>query len=129
MQDLKINQLKLEVHDTYKQDEKITTNFKAVDDEDIINKVFLDEKLIKINGLLSSLEKDYKEFKLQNNKQSVEAVLVQKAVKTNVQTLNDKGLFGNYANVDKDLEDFLFTKRRRGGLSEQVNGEVQWFCS
>ena len=38
LQDLNINQLKLEVHDTYKRDEKLTTNFEAVDKEDVINK-------------------------------------------------------------------------------------------
>ena len=38
LQDLNINQLKLEVHDTYKRDEKLTTNFEAVDNEDLINK-------------------------------------------------------------------------------------------
>ena len=47
LQDLNINQLKLEVHDTYKKDEKTTTNFEAVDNEDVINKGYLDEKLIK----------------------------------------------------------------------------------
>ena len=56
VQDLNINQLKLEVHDTYKKDQRITTNFEAVDDEDVINKAYLDEKLIKINGHLSKLE-------------------------------------------------------------------------
>ena len=45
LQDLNIIQLKLEVHDTYKKDEKITTNFEAVDDKDVINKVYLDKKL------------------------------------------------------------------------------------
>ena len=44
LQDLNINQLKLEVHDTYKKDEKITANFEAVDDLDVINKGYLDEK-------------------------------------------------------------------------------------
>ena len=38
-QDININQLKLEVHDAYKEGEKITTNFEAVNDEDVINKV------------------------------------------------------------------------------------------
>ena len=47
LQDLNSNQLKLEVNDTYKKDEKITTNFVAVKDEDIINKGYLDEKLKK----------------------------------------------------------------------------------
>ena len=47
LQDSNINQLKLEIHDTYKKDEKISTNFKTVDDEDVINKAYLDEKLKK----------------------------------------------------------------------------------
>ena len=41
LQDLNINQLKLEVHDSYKKDEKITTDFEAVDDKDVINKAHL----------------------------------------------------------------------------------------
>ena len=51
--------MKLQVQDTYKEDEKITTNFKAVDESDVLNKTYLDEKLLKINGHLSFLEKDY----------------------------------------------------------------------
>ena len=117
-QDLIFNQLKLEVHDTYKKDEKITTDFGAVDDKDVINKGYLDSKLLKINGHLSKLEKDYNEFKKQYNKKSVEEILVQRAVKTTIQIMYDKGLFDNYANADKVLEDFLFTTRRRGELSE-----------
>ena len=109
LQDLKINQLKLEVHDTYKKDDKITTNFKAVNDEDVINKAYLDEKLKNIDGHISYNEKDYNEFKLQYNKQNVEEILIQRAVKTTIQILYDKGLFDNYANADKVLEDFLFT--------------------
>ena len=119
LQDLNINQIKLEVHGTYKKDEKITTNFEAVNDEAIIIKGYLDEKLLKINGQLSKLEKDYNEFKLQYNKQSVENILIQRAVKTTIQIIYDKVLFDNYANADKVLEDFLFTARRRGDLSEE----------
>ena len=119
LQDLNINNLKLEVHDTYKKDEKLTTNFEAVDNEDVINKGYLDEKLLKINGHLSKLEKDFNEFKLQYNKQNVEEVLIQRAVKTTIQILYDKGLFENYANADKVLQDFLSTTRRRGNLSEE----------
>ena len=118
LQDLNINQLKFKVHDTYKKDEKITTNVEAVDNEDVINKGYLNEKLIKINGHLSKLEKDYNEFKLQYNKQNVEDILIQRAVKTTKQILYDKGLFDNFQNVDKVLADFLFTTRRRGDLSE-----------
>ena len=117
LQDLNINQLKLEVHDTYKKDEKITTNFQPVDDSDVINKGYLDSKLIKIDGHLSKLEKDFNEFKLQYNKQNVEEILIQRAVKTTIQILYDRGLFDNYTNADKVL-DFLFTTRRRGDLSE-----------
>ena len=121
LQDSKINELKLEVHDTYKKDEKITTNFEPVNNSDVINKGFLDEKLLKINGHLSKLEKDFNEFKLQYKKQSVEDILVQRAVKTTIQILYDKGLFDNYDNADKVLEDFLFVTRRRGDLSDQIN--------
>ena len=116
---MNINQLKLEVHDIYKKDEKITTNFEPNDNEDVINKGYLDEKLLKIDGHLSKLEKDFNELKLQYNKQSVEDILIQRAVKTTIQILYDRGLFDNYANADKDLEDFLFTTRRRGDLSEE----------
>ena len=119
LQDSNINELKLEVHDTYKKDEKITTNFDAVNDENVINKGYLDEKLLKINGHLSKLEKDFNEFKLQYDKQAVEDILVQRAVKTTIQILYDKGLFDHYTNSEKVLEDFLFTTRRRGDLSEE----------
>ena len=54
---MNINQLKLEVHDTFKKDEKLTTNFEAVDDEDVIYKSLLNENLLKINGQISFLEK------------------------------------------------------------------------
>ena len=121
LQDANISQLKLEVHDTYKKDEKLTTNFEPVDNEDVINKGYLDEKLLKIDGHLSKLEKDFNEFKLQYNKQSVEEILIQRAVKTTIQILYDKELFDNFKNADKVLEDFLFVTRRRGDLSDQIN--------
>ena len=107
LQDLNINQLKLEVHDTYKKDEKLTTNFQPVDDSDVINLGYLNEKLSKIQGQISHFQKEYNEFKLEYNKQSVEDILIQRAVKTTIQILYDKGLFDNYANADKVLEDFF----------------------
>ena len=125
LQDANINILKLQVLDTYKKDEKLTTNFEPVDDSDVINKAYLDEKLLKINGNLSKIEKDYNEFKLQYNKQSVEEILIRRAVKTTIQILYDRGLFDNYANADKVLEDFLFTTRRREDLSKQINDNIQ----
>ena len=104
LQDSNISQLKLEEHDTYKKDEKITINFEPVDNEDVINKGYLDSKLLKIDGHLSKLEKDYNEFKKQYNKQNVEEILVQRAVKTTIQILYDRGLFDNFQNAeDVDL--------------------------
>ena len=82
---------------------------------------------MKIDGHLSKLEKDYNEFKLQYNKQNVEDILIQRAVKTMIQILYDKGLFDKYAIADKVLEGFLFTTRRRGDLSNQVIDDIQWF--
>ena len=130
LQDLNFNQLKLEVHDSYKKDGKPTTDFEAIDNKDVINKAYLHSKLLKIDDHLSKLEKDYNEFKLQYNKQIVENILIQIAVKTTIQILYDEGLFDNYANADEVSEDFLFITRRRGDLSEPVNdADIQWFRS
>ena len=118
LQDANISQLKLVVYDSYKKDEKITTTFEPADDKNVINKAYPDSKLLKIDGHLSNLEKDYNEFKLQYNKQNVEEILVQRAVKTAIQKLYDKGLFDTFQNADKVLEDFLFITRRRPDLSE-----------
>ena len=52
LQDLNINQLKHEVHDNYKKDERITTNVEPTDNSDVINKGYLDDKILKINGHL-----------------------------------------------------------------------------
>ena len=58
-----------------KKNEKITTNFEPTDNSDVINKAYLDEKLKKIHGHISYIEKDYNE--LLYNKQSVEDELFQ----------------------------------------------------
>ena len=47
MQDKNHKQLKLEVNDSYKKDEKLTTKSEAVNGEDVINKAYLDTKLLK----------------------------------------------------------------------------------
>ena len=47
VQGLNVNQLKLELHDTYKKDENLTTNVERTDNLDVINKGYLDEKLLK----------------------------------------------------------------------------------
>ena len=81
--------------------------------------------MLKINGHLSKLEKGFNEFKLQYNKQHVEEILIQRAVKTTIQILYDKGLFDNYVNADKNLEDFLFVTRRRGDLNKVNDIDIQ----
>ena len=85
LQDANFDQLKVKVNDAYDEDEKIITNFKPTDDRDVIKKGYRDEKLLKINGLSSILEKNYNEFKLQYKEQSVEQTLVQRALKTTIQ--------------------------------------------
>ena len=125
MQDRNINRIKLQAHDTYKKDEKITTNFEPTDDKYFINQGYLNEKILKVNGHSSILEKSYNEFKLQYNKQSVEEILIQRAVKTTIQILYDKGLFDNYANADEVLKDFLFVTRRRGDLEKVIDDVIQ----
>ena len=55
---------------------KKTTNFEPTDNADVINKCYLDAKLLKIDGNLSFSEKDYTEFQLQYNKQSVDEILI-----------------------------------------------------
>ena len=108
VQDMNNNQLKLEVPDAYKKDEKTTSDSEPADDSDVIDKGFLDKKLIKIIGHLSLLEKEYNEFKLHYNRQSVEEILIQRAVKTTIQTLYDKGLFDGFRNADEVLKDVCF---------------------
>ena len=124
VQDLYINHLKLQVHDSYIELEKTTTIFEASNPEDVINKAYLDEKLLKIDGHLSLLEEDDNEIELLSNKQSIEEVLIEKAVKTTLQILYDKGLLDGLPNVDEVLKDFLFFTRSRPDL-EKVNVDIQ----
>ena len=42
VQDMNSDQLKLEIHDTYKEEEKIKTNFEPISNQDVINKDYLD---------------------------------------------------------------------------------------
>ena len=99
---------------------KITTNFEPIENEDVINKAYLDRESKKTNSHIAYIERDYNEFILQYNKQTVEDILSQRAVKTTIQILYDKGLFDNFQNADKVLEDFLFTTRRRGDLEDNT---------
>ena len=67
MQNIKLKQLKIKIIETFKNDEKLTTTIEAVNDEDVINKAYLNEKLSKKEGHLSFEEKDYTEFKILTN--------------------------------------------------------------
>ena len=93
-----------------KKDVILTTIFNAVKDPDVINKAYLDEKLIKINGHISFLEKDCIEFKLEYNKKSKEEILIQRAVKTTIQINYEKSLFDNHANADAIFNFFVCYK-------------------
>ena len=114
------NQIKLQIQITYKEDEKITINFEPTDNSDVIDKAYLDEKILKKDGHITLLEKDYNELKLQYNKQSAEEILIHRAVKTNIQILYDRRQFDNFQKAEKFLKDFLFTTRRRRPDLEEV---------
>ena len=116
VQDMSFNQLKLDLHEIFLKNGKITTNFEPTDDSDVINKGFLAQKLSKRDGHLSSSEKDYNEFKKLTNKQSMEEILIQRAVKTTIQTLYDESFFDSFPNADAVSIDFLFVQRRRPHL-------------
>ena len=50
---------KFKVNDTYKKDEKMTTNFEASNPEDLNNNGFLYAKLAEVKGHISYREKVY----------------------------------------------------------------------
>ena len=106
VRDIKISQLKIEVIDTYKKDEKITTKFQPSNNEDVIIKAHLDEKTLKMEAHLSLIEKIFNEFKIFTNKQSIEEIIIQGAVKTTIQIFYDKGLYDNFPNCEAVLKDF-----------------------
>ena len=56
------------------------------------------------------MEKNFIEFKMLSNKQSLEEVILQRAVKTTIEKLHDKELFDIYDNADEVLIDFLFVQ-------------------
>ena len=61
------------------------------------------------------LEKGYNEFKLHYNKQSVEEILIQRAVKTTTEIVYDKRFSEDF---DKASEDFLIFARGKLDLEE-----------
>ena len=100
----------MKVIDTYKRDEKVTSNFKPSDDSDVTNKIFLDGTLSKIDVHLSVLEKEYNEYKKLSKKHSVEEDLSQRAVKTTTEIIYDKGSIDSFPNADRVLKFFCLLK-------------------
>ena len=95
------------MNDTYRKDEKITTNFEPSNDEDLMNKAYLDKNSSEIEGHVTFTGKEFNDFKFLSNKQSTEEVLIQKAVKAIIQTLFDKGLFHTYDKTDEVIKCFF----------------------
>ena len=69
----------------------------------MLNKAYLDENSSKIEGQISYKEKDFFEFKKLSN----EEVLIQRAVKTTIKLLYDKGLFDSFPNAAEVSKDFF----------------------
>ena len=126
VQDFNLNQIKLKVNDTFRKEEKITTNFGPSDDSDVSSKTNLDTKLSKTVGSSSIIGNNYNELKFRNDKQS-EAVLLEIAVKTTIQILYDKGLFDKYDSAYGVIKDYLLTEeinqRRRPHLEDSNDDE------
>ena len=57
VQDIILNQLKLRVNDSYKNNEKLTANSEHSKVEDIKNKAYLDTKISQIESQISYIKK------------------------------------------------------------------------
>ena len=111
MQDINLYQIKLRVNDIYKEDEKTTTKFEPNKPEGVITKGYLVTEISNVEGLTSYIERYYNELK--DLERFNEGVLIEKAVKTTIQILYDKGLFDSYNNADEALKDYQLIERRR----------------
>ena len=58
MQEISLDQLKLKVNDSYRKNEKITTNSELHKNEDVVNKSYLDAEIPKIEDRLTKKGKD-----------------------------------------------------------------------
>ena len=63
-------------------------------------------------------------MELLSNKQSVEEISVQRAVKTTFRVLFDENFYDGSPNVEAVLNDFLFVERHKPDL-EAVNDVIQ----
>ena len=109
-------QLKFKINDAYREDEKITTKFGPCNDGDVVSKPYLDTKISKKESHSSFIDKEYNEYKLLGNKESVEEILIQKTKKTDVQKHLDTNFFDKYDKTDEVLKAFSFVERRGSNL-------------
>ena len=72
---------------------------------------YLLTEISNVEGHISFIEKNYIESR--DLERFNEGVLIEKAVKTTIQILYDKGLFDNYNNADEALKDYQLIERRR----------------
>ena len=125
VQDIHPNQLKLEKNDIHREDEKTKTKFEAVNDEDVMDKAYLDTKLAKVKGDISYVEKKYNELK--GYERYKEEILDEKAVKTTIQIHHDRRLFDKYDFVNEVVNVSLLiegNERNRLGLRELNDDNV-----
>ena len=118
-QNINIKQLKKEVNDSYQKDGK-KTNFERVNNGDVYQSL-IRRKVIKNRCSHINIWKNSFEFEIRSDKQSIEDVLIQGAVKTIIKLFFDKGLFDSFPNADGVSNDFLLVTRHRGDL-----GESKW---
>ena len=104
---------------------KKNNKFEAFKDGDVAKKVYLDAHFSKKAGHILYIEKIYNEFILCSNKQPEEDVVIERAVQTTIQILNDIGLFDNFDDKDEVAKDYILSlvnKRRRPNWD-------QWWCT
>ena len=106
-----VNQLKFQVHHTYKKVEKKETTLNLLMIK-CYEQSLSRRKTIK-NSRTHFVKKNYNEFKIHSNKQTIyRKIFFQRTVKVTIQILCDKGSFHNCNNADEILKDFLFIGRR-----------------
>ena len=132
VQNININKIDLNGNDTYKNDEKITTHFETSNTQDVLTRLYIDGKLSKVERLLSFLEKEYNEFKVngRSNKQTDEEFSFQRAVKTTTQMPYDKGFVPDYQIAGEVLKHYLLievNERRRPDLDPLKDNIIQGF--
>ena len=107
MQHLNLKQLELKVNDTFEEDERITKNFEPSNDEHVVNRAHQNAKKFQSRGgHISFKGKEYKgQFLHNNQKQSDEEFLIERAVKSTIEMLYDKRLHDIYDSADEVWKD------------------------